>query len=70
MYIHYYAEEGIQFLHSQKVIHRDLKPENILIKKKNKSEVSLAGQAGVSAIYMYSPAAVSFTNQHVYMCTS
>jgi serine/threonine protein kinase len=58
MYMYYdYAEEGIQFLHSQKVIHRDLKPENILIKKLNKSEVSLAAGGGY-----YSP--VSFTSHH------
>ena len=53
-----YTEEGIRFLHSQKVIHRDLKPENILIKKLNKNEVSLR----VDVIHQYlSPASI-------YMC--
>ena len=41
--MHFYicfTEEGIRFLHSQKVIHRDLKPENILIKKLENNQVS------------------------------
>ena len=39
LYVFVPAEEGIRFLHSQKVIHRDLKPENILIKKLENDEV-------------------------------
>ena len=41
-----FADAGIRFLHSQKVIHRDLKPENILIKQVDANRVSVEGGGG------------------------
>ena len=49
-----HTEEGIRFLHSQKVIHRDLKPENILIKKLDKNKVSGDNAHCIEVAYYFS----------------
>ncbi|MGL5871636.1 MAG: serine/threonine-protein kinase [Xenococcaceae cyanobacterium] len=47
--------QGLEYIHSKKVIHRDLKPENILLKKESDRWVACISDFGISKWIEFNP---------------